>query len=297
MASLPSIERFDVDVRGGSLVAYRMGAEEGPLVIAVHGITSNSHSWLPVAASLDGSVRLIAPDIRGRASSRELPAPFGLGAHAQDLRALLDHLGAERAVFAGHSLGAYIVAQFAATHPDRVSALVLVDGGLRIPGSEGADPQEFTDRFLGPTLARLKMTFPTLQAYLDWWHQHPAFIDTDVDEDFLKAYVEHDTVGQAPELRSSVAEAAVRGDAAELASFGEAAERLTHRAVLLCAPRGLQNNPEPMQPFALAQQWASLDANQRAAILVEDVNHYTITLGARGAAAVADAVRSSLTRS
>jgi lipase len=290
MAALPSIERFDVEVQGGSLAAFQLGAGDGPLVIAVHGITGNSRSWLQVAASLTDTVRLVAPDIRGRGESRGIRGPFGLAAHAEDLRALLDHLGAEQAVFAGHSLGGYIVAQFAVTHPERVSSLVLVDGGLKIPGSEGADPQEFANRFLGPTLARLTMTFPTRQAYLDWWHQHPAFIDTDVDEDVLTAYVEHDTVGQEPELRSSVAEAAVRGDAGELASFGEAAQRLKHRATILCAPRGLQNNPQPMQPYAEAQQWAAQAPDDRRAVLVEDVNHYTITLGARGATAVASTI-------
>ncbi len=126
----------------------------------MHGITANSHAWLAVARELAGRVRVVAPDLRGRGASNALPPPFGMAAHADDLRALLDQLGAERAVFAGHSLGGYIVARLAADHPDRVRAAVLVDGGLTIPSAgEGVDPQEFADAFLGPALARLRLTF------------------------------------------------------------------------------------------------------------------------------------------
>ena len=48
--------------------------------------------------------------------------------------AVLDALGLERALVVGHSLGAYIASALAAAHPDRVAGLVLVDGGLPIPG-------------------------------------------------------------------------------------------------------------------------------------------------------------------
>ena len=46
-------------------------------------------------------------------------------------------------MIAGHSLGAYIAARLATLHPDRVESLVLVDGGLTIPGSADVDPEEF----------------------------------------------------------------------------------------------------------------------------------------------------------
>ncbi len=289
------MEDFAVEVSGGRLGVCRYGAassfpSDAPVALAVHGITGNNRTWLAIAQALAGRVVLVAPDIRGRGDSRELPGPYGMDAHVADLLALVDQLGLERPLLIGHSLGAYIVSSFAVRHPDRVRALLLVDGGLPIPGTEGVDPQAFADAFLGPALARLSMRFPTRQAYIDWWHQHPAFNDGDIAEDNLVAYVEHDTIGEEPELRSSVSEQAVRGDAGELATLGSAASELAMPATLLCAPRGLQNDPNPMQPLGVAQAWAAGAPDRREARLVEDVNHYTITLGARGAQAVAETI-------
>ncbi|MDQ6731816.1 MAG: alpha/beta hydrolase [Actinomycetota bacterium] len=73
---------------------------------------------------------LAAVDRRGRGDSGELPPPFGIDAHVRDMVAVLDALELERALVVGHSLGAYIAAALAATHPERVTGLVLVDGGL-----------------------------------------------------------------------------------------------------------------------------------------------------------------------
>lgn len=287
MAANPEIDDFGVDVRGGSLGVCRYGPADGlTTIVAVHGITGNSRAWLPIARELGARASVLAPDLRGRARSRELPGPFGLGAHTEDLLAVFDQLELERAVLAGHSLGAYICAQFALEHPDRVRTLVLVDGGLRIPGTEGVEPQAFADAFLGPALARLKLRFASPQEYLEWWHRHPAIDGADIDEADLEAYVEHDTIGSEPELRSAVAEDAVRGDAGELALLGDAAPRLEVAAKLMCAPRGLLDDPRPMQPYELVSEWAQQRADLREAILVEDTNHYTITLGARGSRAV-----------
>jgi pimeloyl-ACP methyl ester carboxylesterase len=292
------IGELDVEVTGGRLAAFRLGVEQpgAPVVVAVHGITANSRAWLPVARALDGQANVIAVDLRGRAASNGLPPPYGITTHLADLLAVLDRLDAEQVVLSGHSLGGYIVAHFAVQHPSRVHAAVLVDGGLTIPGSKGVDPQAFAEEFLGPALARLKLTFASREAYRDWWRRHPAFANPDVTDEDLAAYTDYDLVGSEPELRSSVAEDAVRADAAELAELGSAAHRLEVDTSLLCAPRGLLDDPNPMQPIELAEQWAAEDSGRRAVTLVPDVNHYTITLGLPGASAVARAIAACLPR-
>ncbi len=288
------LERLNIPVAGGELAAFRLGDPAAPPIFAVHGITSHSGAWRPVARALGNRAHLVAIDLRGRGRSNALPPPYGTSVHVDDILATLDAVAVPRGVLAGHSLGGYIVSRLAAEHPDRVEQLVLVDGGLTIPGVERLDPQAFADAFLGPAIARLRMTFPTTAAYVEWWQQHPAVGGGQVAAEDLAAYVEHDVTGTEPELRPAPDEDAVRADAGELAELGTYAHRLAVPAHLLCAERGLQNEPNPMQPMAIAEAWAAEDPGRRRATLVPDINHYTITLGARGAGIVADALAEAL---
>lgn len=285
---------IEVPVAGGTLAAFQLRSGPGPTIVAVHGITANSQAWRAAARALPPDAGLLAVDLRGRGKSNGLPGPYGLAAHAGDVLAVLDHLGLDRAVLAGHSLGAYIVARVAVEHPDRIAALVLVDGGLAAPPPPDIDPQAIIAAVLGPALARLKLTFGSLEAYLDWWRAHPAFVDGAVREDDLTAYAAHDLVGTPPELRPGVAEAAVRADAEEVLEMGHFADQLIVPATLLRAPRGLMDEPRPFQPPELAKPWADAAPEQRRVVEVPDVNHYSILMGARGAGLVADAIRAAL---
>lgn len=287
-------ERIDVPVTGGVLATYRLGdaADDAPAVVLSHGLTGNHAYWAPVVRALGDRFAIYAPDHRGRGESRALGAPFGLASHAADLLAIADHVGFERAVYAGHSMGAYAVAQLAVEHPERVASVVLVDGALLIPGSDQVDAQTFVKAFLGPTLARLDMRFGSIEEYLGFWHAHPAFRDQGIEEDDLVAFARHDLVGTAPDLRSSVAHDAIRGDVATLPGAHVAADAIAVRATLLQAPRGLQNNPEPMVPLDTAHAWAAGAPDARSVVQVPDTNHYSIVIG-RGAQQVADAIAAS----
>jgi pimeloyl-ACP methyl ester carboxylesterase len=196
-------------------------------------------------------------------------------------------------VVTGHSLGAYVAARLATTHPDRVDRLVLVDGGLVIPETTDADAQQFLEAFLGPTLERLSMTFPDTAAYRAWWAAHPAVAGTDVTPADLHEYADHDLAGAAPHLRSGVNPQVVHDDGLDLFTAPDA-PRLTVPAVLMCAPRGMVDDPNPMQPLAVVRAWADADPTRRRAVPVPDVNHYTIAWGARGAAAVATEIAAAV---
>jgi pimeloyl-ACP methyl ester carboxylesterase len=112
----------------GDLVAYRQ-AGRGPLVVLVHGITSDSGTWRHVMPSLARRFTVVAPDLIGHGESAKPRGDYSLGAHASGLRDLLASLGHDRATVVGHSLGGGIAMQFAYQFPELCERLVLVDSG------------------------------------------------------------------------------------------------------------------------------------------------------------------------
>jgi pimeloyl-ACP methyl ester carboxylesterase len=72
--------------------------------------------------------RVLNWDVRGHGRSQPMGEPFSLALAVEDLLALVDGLGVEKAVFVGHSNGTYISQELAFRHPERVQALVIADG-------------------------------------------------------------------------------------------------------------------------------------------------------------------------
>jgi pimeloyl-ACP methyl ester carboxylesterase len=281
-------ETLDLDVPGGALRVGRWD-KEAPVVMAAHGITGNHLSFQGVARALGDRAVLVAPDLRGRGGSRGLPGPFGMRAHADDLIAVMDHLGIDRAPIIGHSMGAYVATVAADRHPDRVSALVLVDGGIALPLPDGVDPDAMVAGVLGPALTRLEMTFETRDAYVRFWHEHPAFGDAAVWNEDTDAWLLADLTGEEPELQTAASLESVRYDGRELLVDREvrsAFNRIRCRAVLLRATRGLLDQVPPLLPDELLDPLRATWPLQLE-MVVENTNHYTILLAARGASIIA----------
>ncbi|MEE1820553.1 alpha/beta fold hydrolase [Streptomyces sp. SP18ES09] len=285
-------QELAVPVRGGDLaVAHWPG--EGPAVIALHGITGNSLSFGAVAERL-GDVDLYAPDLRGRAGSADLPAPYGIPAHVEDVLALLDHLGPRQALLLGHSLGAFTTAVAAARHPDRFPRVVLVDGGLGFPIPGGADIDEVIESVIGPAMRRLRATFPDRDAYRALFREHPAF--TAHWGPHVEAYVDRDLAGAAPAMRSSCALDAVRADGAGPIGDPEtlgAIHRPEVRGTLLWAERGVMDEPQGLYDEERLAA-GGLPPDRIVTRRVDGTNHYTILFAEHATAAVADAVRAEL---
>jgi pimeloyl-ACP methyl ester carboxylesterase len=110
-------ELLSVAVTGGDL-AVACWPGEADLILAVHGITGNHLWWAQTVAALDGRATVLAPDLRGRSLSADLPGPYGLGVHVADLVDVLDRQGAEQATVVGHSMGGFVAARLTAAHPE-----------------------------------------------------------------------------------------------------------------------------------------------------------------------------------
>ena len=277
----------DVDVPGGTLRVVSFGA--GPRsVLAVHGITANAMCWRAVARALPADWTLHAVDLRGRGHSTTLPGPFGFDAHAADLRSVARALGAE--VLIGHSLGAYVALLAADADPDSFGPLLLVDGGLPLPVPVGADTDALLAATLGPALQRLSQTFPTPEAYVDFWRGHPAL--TDWTED-IEDYVRYDLAGEPGALRSRANPEAVRVDGRELLTAGDrisaALRRRGGALPVLRAPAGMFGRPPGLLPDELVARWQREMPGLRVAT-VAGANHYSILFAPHAAAEIAQLI-------
>lgn len=117
-------------VRDGFTMFYEeAGDPEAPPVVLLHGFTADSRTWLPVAGILSEDYRVIAPDLRGHGatSAPEDLDSYTIETFADDVKALLDHLGVDVCAMAGCSFGGMVALQFATTWPEMVAALVLSD--------------------------------------------------------------------------------------------------------------------------------------------------------------------------
>src|SRR5262245_30929879 len=119
--------------RDGVRIAYEVfnpGAGGIPLLLS-HGFSATSAMWSPNVEALSVDRTVIAWNQRGHGES-DAPADSAAYSHAHalaDMSALLDSVGAERAILVGMSLGGYLSLAFQLDHPERVAGLVLVDTG------------------------------------------------------------------------------------------------------------------------------------------------------------------------
>ncbi|GAB2878387.1 alpha/beta fold hydrolase [Streptomyces deserti] len=127
-----------LEVDGARLTYDDEGPRDGdgvPLVF-VHGWTANRHRWDHQMEHFGHKRRVIRLDLRGHGEST------GVGARtieelAKDVIALLDHLGIDRFVLVGHSMGGMISQTIALAHPERVERMVLVNSISRMAYSRG----------------------------------------------------------------------------------------------------------------------------------------------------------------
>lgn len=281
-------ESLLVDVGGVELGVVRWrGAPGSPVAFAVHGITANAWSWAAVARHLDGDVGLVAVDLRGRGASASAPEPFGMRQHADDVAAVIARFSAAPAVVVGHSMGTYVALCCAERHPAATGHLVLVDGGVALPMPDGASADEVLDATIGPAITRLRKVWSDRVAYRSMWSEHPALAGRLTPE--IERYVLSDLVECEGGLRSSVSEAAVRHDGAELLTDPEMRSLLDRRiepTIIIRAETGLLATPPPLLPAELIERFPQHDWRT-----VEGSNHYDVLVGETGAAAVADALR------
>lgn len=158
------------DVNG---VNYRMRVVgDGPALVLLHGFTGDLHTWDSFVPVFAKTHRTIAVDLLGHGGTDAPSDPerYRMERCVDDLRALLDELGADRINLLGYSMGGRVALHFAAAMPENVNTLVLESAS---PGI--ADPVQRAARIESDEALADVIERDGIAAFVDRWERLPLF--------------------------------------------------------------------------------------------------------------------------
>jgi len=267
----------DDRISAGSLTFhYVQWGEHGQPIVCVHGITANAFCFQALADELARDHRVIAYDLRGRGDSDKPDHGYSIPIHAADLAEVMDALKLERPVLVGHSLGAFISLHFATHYPDKLSKLVLIDGGTPLAWKS---PDERPGWLTG-SIGRLGTPVPSFDEYIQRLKAAP-FLGPYWNH-YLDIYFEHDVRFQND--GSVISKSRREGAFEDLLYLEEENEpqqqwaKVQVPTLLLHAGQGLFSDDDQLvtEEYALAVQRDVKDNNY---VKFPALNHYTIIFG------------------
>jgi len=153
----------DLVVDGRRLHVVRHGRGVGLPLLLLHGLPTSSYLWRDVMRDVEHSVATIAPDLVGLGrSERRRVGGYDLPAQARRLVGLLDALGVERVVVAGHALGGAVAVHLAAIAPERIAGLALLGTPVHPDTWPVPAVLPFALPGVGPAYAALARSSPAL---------------------------------------------------------------------------------------------------------------------------------------
>ena len=152
-----------------------------PVVLWLHGLFGTAYSVTGLMrAGLTDHVRVIAPTLRGRGQSDKPTDGYTMLDHASDVVALMDALGLDAVMIAGHDYGGQLAAYIAFHYPDRVERLVLVGAAAKFHKNRRT--------LLEPTFDSVERAYPFIDQYLNLMKLSPVlggFWDEALEQAYL----------------------------------------------------------------------------------------------------------------
>ncbi len=134
------------------------GKRDGEPLVLIHGSNASLHTWEPWVARLGGQYRIVSLDLPGHGLTGRHPGGvYDYPVFVETVAGVMDRLGIKRAAIAGNSMGGGTAWMFALAHPDRTSALILVDAA-------GAPEWKARKAPIGFRLARM----PGVRSLMKW---------------------------------------------------------------------------------------------------------------------------------
>lgn len=242
----------------------------GKILLAIHGITANCMVWQTVAAAITPEHKLIAVDLRGRGLSDKPASGYSLDHHVQDIYCLLDKLKLSEVIMMGHSLGAFISLVFAATYPQKIRGLILIDGG----GSMPPEKWEKVAAAIKPSKERLEKLYRNEDDYLNEMKALSCYRPwNQAKTDFFK----YELVKSGESVRCGINPENIREEAANIRKIKpeEFYSNISCDTLILRATEGLTGNEDILLPEETVDLMVK-NIPSACAVSVQGANHYSI---------------------
>ncbi|MCE2594958.1 alpha/beta hydrolase [Motilimonas cestriensis] len=127
------LESQSIALRDGSLAALAVGQPDLPIVLCLHGWLDNGASFIPLLQAfaqqqLTSQFRFVCIDLPGHGQSQHKNSAYHFADWVDDVYQVITALGERPVILVGHSLGALVASCVAAAFPEKVSALVMIEG-------------------------------------------------------------------------------------------------------------------------------------------------------------------------
>lgn len=151
----------------------RTVGDTGHHMVLLHGWPQTSYCWRDVMDALGSEYRMIAPDLRGFADTDKPAGPHDKATVAGDILAIMDERNIDKTILVGHDIGARVAMRIALDAPERLTALVVINGRYPPLGSLRTDDKD-----------------QVVQRWYFFFQQHPELVETLVSGN-VRAYYEH----------------------------------------------------------------------------------------------------------
>lgn len=179
-----------VTLADGERIFVRSGGA-GPAVVLIHGFGDTGDMWGPLAQALAKTHLVIVPDLRGMGHSSKAASGYDKKSQAVDIRAVVTALKQDNTAVVGHDIGTMVAYAYAASYPDTVDRLVVMDAP--VPGIAPWDqiilwPALWHFNAGGPDFERLVAGRERI--YLDRFWNEFAGTPSKIDEATRRHYAE-----------------------------------------------------------------------------------------------------------
>jgi len=117
-------------------LGFEILGKNGYPIVLIHGFGLDRSIWEEMVGCYMGNAQVILPDLRGHGESDAIEGTYTMPLLAADVVGLLDHLGIEKAIVCGHSMGGYVSLAMADQFPDRLAGLGLITTKAEADSSE-----------------------------------------------------------------------------------------------------------------------------------------------------------------